>query len=122
MRPSLQNLFMKKLTRERVVPIISASVSWLILAMIGSGCLPCRNSPATGAAGQDASRSNCFKVGHWKFKTGHLPETGSHQGGRSIIDNHRGKIWVSAAAVRGREFQFELPGAESGMRSPALAS
>ena len=28
---------MKWLTRERVVPIISASVSWLTLAMIGSG-------------------------------------------------------------------------------------
>jgi len=30
---------MKKLTRDLVVPIISASVSWLILAMIGSGLL-----------------------------------------------------------------------------------
>jgi hypothetical protein len=28
---------MKKLTRERVVPIISASVSWLIFAITGSG-------------------------------------------------------------------------------------
>ncbi len=28
---------MKKLTRDRVVPIISASVSWLIFVMIGSG-------------------------------------------------------------------------------------
>jgi hypothetical protein len=28
---------MKKLTRERVVPIISASVSWLIFAMSGIG-------------------------------------------------------------------------------------
>ena len=28
---------MKWLTRERVVPIISASVSWLIFATIGSG-------------------------------------------------------------------------------------
>jgi hypothetical protein len=28
---------MKKLTWDRVVPIISASVSWLIFAMIGSG-------------------------------------------------------------------------------------
>jgi hypothetical protein len=27
---------MKKLTRDRVVPIISASVSWLIFAMMGS--------------------------------------------------------------------------------------
>ena len=30
MKPSFRNLFMKKLTRDRVVPIISASVSWLI--------------------------------------------------------------------------------------------
>jgi hypothetical protein len=28
---------MKKLTRDRVVPIISASVSWLIFAITGSG-------------------------------------------------------------------------------------
>jgi hypothetical protein len=31
MKPNVLNLFMKKLTRERVVPIISASVSGLIL-------------------------------------------------------------------------------------------
>ena len=31
---------MKKLTRERVVPTISASVSWLIFASTGSGLLP----------------------------------------------------------------------------------
>src|ERR1700730_15477296 len=37
MNPSLRNLFMKKLTRDRVVPIISASVCWLIFAIIGSG-------------------------------------------------------------------------------------
>jgi hypothetical protein len=35
--PNRRNLFMKKLTRDRVVPIISASVSWLTLAMTGSG-------------------------------------------------------------------------------------
>ena len=37
MKPSFLNLFMKKLTRDRVVPIISASVSWLILGITGSG-------------------------------------------------------------------------------------
>jgi hypothetical protein len=37
MKPSLRNLFMKKLTRERVVPIISARVSWLTWAAIGCG-------------------------------------------------------------------------------------
>jgi hypothetical protein len=36
MKPKLLNLFMKKLTRGRVVPMISASVSWLILAVIGA--------------------------------------------------------------------------------------
>jgi len=30
---------------------------------------------------------------------------------RSIIENHGGKIWVSAAASRGAVFQFELPDA-----------
>jgi hypothetical protein len=37
MKPSFLNLFMKKLTRARVLPIISASVSWLIFAITGSG-------------------------------------------------------------------------------------
>jgi hypothetical protein len=32
--PSLRNLFMKTLTRSLVVPTISASVSWLIFAII----------------------------------------------------------------------------------------
>ena len=36
MNPNLRNLFMKPLTRDLVVPIISASVSWLIFAT-GSG-------------------------------------------------------------------------------------
>jgi hypothetical protein len=39
MNPNRRNLFMKELTRERVVPIISASVSWLMLAITGSGWL-----------------------------------------------------------------------------------
>jgi hypothetical protein len=34
-----RNLFMKKLTRKRVVPIISASVAWLMFAITGSGLL-----------------------------------------------------------------------------------
>ena len=37
MKPSFLNLFMKKLTRARVVPTISASISWLIFAITGSG-------------------------------------------------------------------------------------
>ena len=37
MKPSFLNLFKKWLTRYRVVPTISASVSWPILVGIGSG-------------------------------------------------------------------------------------
>jgi hypothetical protein len=35
--PSFRNLFMKKLTRERVAPIISASVSWEIFGSVRAG-------------------------------------------------------------------------------------
>ncbi len=34
--PKFRNLFMKILTRDRVVPIISARTAWLILGMIAS--------------------------------------------------------------------------------------
>jgi hypothetical protein len=37
MSPSLRNLFMKKFTRERVAPIISASVSWEIFGNVRVG-------------------------------------------------------------------------------------
>jgi hypothetical protein len=42
MKPSFLNLFRKKFTRERVVPIISASVSWEILGTrrAGLSCFP----------------------------------------------------------------------------------
>lgn len=39
MKPSFRNLFIKKLMRDRVVPTISAKVSWLMLAITGSGLL-----------------------------------------------------------------------------------
>src|SRR5438067_10712061 len=46
MKPSFLNLFRKKFTRERVVPIISASVSCEIFGATRSGlsCLPYRAS------------------------------------------------------------------------------
>jgi hypothetical protein len=40
MKPNFRNLFMKKLTRDRVVPIISASVSWLIFAVLANAPAP----------------------------------------------------------------------------------
>ena len=36
-KAQLPELIQKKLTRERVVPIMLASVSWLIFGMTGSG-------------------------------------------------------------------------------------
>jgi hypothetical protein len=37
MKPNFLNLFMKRLTRGRVVPMISASVSWLIGVAMACG-------------------------------------------------------------------------------------
>src|SRR4029078_7017391 len=49
MNPSRLNLFMKKLTRERVVPTISASVSCDIFGTMrcGLSCLPYRASSSS---------------------------------------------------------------------------
>jgi hypothetical protein len=50
---------MKKLTRDRVVPIISASVSWLIFAISGSGALVLEvlpNAAALANLGKERSR------------------------------------------------------------------
>src|ERR1700682_3222836 len=38
MKPSFLNLFMKKFTRERVVPIISDKVSWETIGSSSSSC------------------------------------------------------------------------------------
>jgi hypothetical protein len=43
MKPSFLNRFMKKLTRDRVVPIISARIPWLILGTTVSGLLSLPN-------------------------------------------------------------------------------
>jgi hypothetical protein len=43
MNPSLLKRFVKKLTRERVVPIISANIAWLILGITFSGLLSLPN-------------------------------------------------------------------------------
>ena len=58
MKPNFRNLFMKKLTRDRVVPIISASISWLNFPTIGSGLPSLPKFAAKGEVGRDAFRSN----------------------------------------------------------------
>src|SRR6202140_4122246 len=48
MKPSFLNLFMKKFTRERVVPIISDKVSWETIGSSASGwCCTFRYRPRT---------------------------------------------------------------------------
>jgi hypothetical protein len=60
------NLFIKKLTRERVVPIISASVSWLTLAMIGSG----RPSlPKLASRRRARARRFSLELNNWSTKS-----------------------------------------------------
>jgi hypothetical protein len=41
---------MKWLTRDGVLPIVSARVAWLMFGLIGCGLLPCLNSRAIEAA------------------------------------------------------------------------
>jgi hypothetical protein len=55
-KPSLRNLFMKKLTLERVVPIVFVRVSWLIRAITVSGVPLSRSWPAAEASAPVSSR------------------------------------------------------------------
>jgi hypothetical protein len=64
-KPSFLNLFMKKLTRGRVVPIISASVSWLIFVVIGSG-VP--SLPKFASSSQRASQALFTRVEQMVYK------------------------------------------------------
>jgi hypothetical protein len=51
MNPSLLKRFVKKLTRERVVPIISANIAWLILGITFSGLLSLPNCASKKRSG-----------------------------------------------------------------------
>ena len=57
-KSQLPKFFMKKLTRERVVPIISASVVWLIGVKIASGFPSFPKFAGSEACAPDAFRSN----------------------------------------------------------------
>src|ERR1700675_2414398 len=61
MRPSLRNLFTKWLTRDRVVPTISAKVSWMVCGFICCGLPSFRKC----ASSKNSRRSfyRTFKVG-----------------------------------------------------------
>src|SRR5205823_12478428 len=66
MKPNLRNLFMKKLTRDRVVPIISASVSWLKFPTIGSG-LP--SLPKFASRRRSRARRFSLELNNWSTKS-----------------------------------------------------
>jgi len=66
MIPSLRSLFMKKLTRERVVPIISASVSWLIFCddRLGAAFLAEIRKQSNCDFGRRLGSRSCFRRDH----------------------------------------------------------
>ena len=63
MNPNFLNLFMKKLTRDRVVPIMSARASWLILGITVSG-LPSLPKRASNSNIRASLFSLELKAGH----------------------------------------------------------
>ena len=66
MKPSLQKLFMKALTRDLVVPIISANVSWLILGLIGLG-LP--SFPKFASRSNSRARRFSLELMSWSIRS-----------------------------------------------------
>jgi len=59
------NLFMKKLTRDRVVPIISASVSWLRATGMGTG----PSSLPKFAKRRRRARRLSLELNNWSIKS-----------------------------------------------------
>src|SRR5882724_5727023 len=66
MKPILRNLFMKKLTRDRVVPIISARASWLRFTAIGS--LPPSLPKSASRSSRRASRLS-LELNSWSIRS-----------------------------------------------------
>src|ERR1017187_5151524 len=118
MRPSFLNLFIKKLTRERVVPTISARVSWLILG-IKTSALP----SLPKCASNSSIRASLFslELKSWSTKIFFIPDIPGQQIGhehigkrvfpvkhfhhRVLIDSHHGAIGhcgCGAQALRNR--------------------
>ena len=78
---------MKKLTRDRVVPIISASVSWLILAIIGSG-LP--SLPKLASKRRARARRFSLELNSWSTKSSSTRMVAAQE----MRDEHLGKRWL----------------------------
>src|SRR6202521_5689030 len=100
MNPILRNLFMKKLTLERVVPIISASVSWLILGITGSG-FP--SFPKWASSRSTRASLFSLELKSWSIRfllNPHIP-------GEQIDQEHLGKGWlIVKQAGHGRFLQL----------------
>jgi len=56
MKPSFLNLFMKKFTRDRVVPIISANISWETSGAPFEVQILCHSAQAAKGSGPAVSR------------------------------------------------------------------
>ena len=57
---------MKKLTRERVVPMIAASVSWLILGTTGFGC---PGFPKFASSGNTRTSHFSLELNSWSTRS-----------------------------------------------------
>ena len=66
MNPSWRNLFMKVLTRDRVVPTISASISWLTFPMTGAGA---PSLPKFAIRRSTRARRFSLELNSWSTKT-----------------------------------------------------
>jgi hypothetical protein len=64
--PFFLNLFMKKLTRDRVVPIISASVSWLRVTAIGIGT---PSLPKFAKSRRRRARRLSLELNNWSIRS-----------------------------------------------------
>ena len=89
MNPSLRNLFMNMLTRDRVVPTISASVSWLIFAMTGSG-LP--SLPKFAIRRSSLARRFSLELKSWSTKSSSTREFRDNRYAMNISENF-GSSW-----------------------------
>jgi len=95
MKPKSRNLFMNLLTRDRVVPIISASISWLNLPTIGSG-LP--SLPKFARRRRSRARRFSLELNNWSIKSSSIRLFRVNRYDMNNSENP-GSLWIAAIIV-----------------------